>query len=75
MTAETIAIETTTDAPEIDTATLAEIEEKVVTGVSLGDLFRQGAEGTVQADGWGQGNEACFLSAAALRARDLGYIA
>lgn len=74
MTAETIAPETTTDAPEIDTAALAEIEEKVVTGVSLGDLFRQGAEGTVQAQGWGSGKHACFLSAAALRARDLGYI-
>jgi hypothetical protein len=61
----------------IDTETrtaLAVIEESVVTQVHIADLLRQGAVGTTQAQGWGTGGEACFLSAAALAARDLGYI-
>lgn len=53
---------------------LAGIEESVVTQVHIADLLRQGAEGTTQAVGWGQGEQACFLSASALAAKDLGYI-
>lgn len=64
----------TTTTPDVDTAALAEIEERVVTGVSLGDLVRRGSIGTVQANGWGSGDRACALSAAALHARDLGFI-
>jgi len=55
-------------------ATLAGIEESVLTQVHIADLLRQGAEGTTQALGWGRGGEACFLSACALAAKDLGYI-
>lgn len=55
-------------------ADLAQIEEHVITNVHLADLLRHGAENTVQAIGWGGGGEACFLSASALAARDLGII-
>lgn len=55
-------------------ADLAQIEEHVITNVHLADLLRRGAENTVQSVGWGQGAQACFLSASALAARDLGYI-
>jgi hypothetical protein len=61
----------------IDTETrtaLAGIEESVITQVHIADLLRQGAQGTTQSVGWGAGGEACFLSAAALAAKDLGYI-
>lgn len=75
MTVETITTEATTTTPDIDTAALAEIEEQVVTGISLGDLIRRGSTTTIQADGWGSGGEACALSAAALEAKGLGYIA
>ena len=53
-------------------ADLAQIEEHVITNVHLADLLRRGAENTVQSVGWGHGGEACFLSASALAARDLG---
>lgn len=75
MTVETTPTETTTTAPaDIDTSVLAQIEEQVVTGISLGDLIRRGSQNTEQARGWGNGGEACALSAAALEAKDLGYI-
>lgn len=75
MTAETIAPVTTPTTPDVDTTALAEIEERVITSVSLGDLIRRGSQNTEQARGWGKGGEACALSAAALEAKDLGYIA
>ena len=74
MTVETITETTTEVLPEVDTTALAEIEEKVVTSVSLGDLIRRGSATTIQADGWGAGGEACALSAAALEAKGLGWI-
>lgn len=74
MTVETVPTEATTTTPDIDTSALAEIEEQVVTGISLGDLIRRGSTSTEQARGWGKGGEACALSAAALEAKDLGYL-
>jgi len=68
----------TTTEQSIDlttTADLAAIEESVLTRVHIADLIRQGSATTVQADGWGSGGEACALSAAALAAKDLGYLA
>lgn len=68
---------TATTEQNIDLATaadLASIEENVLTRVHIADLIRQGSATTVQADGWGSGGEACALSAAALAAKDLGYI-
>lgn len=59
---------------EIDTAALSEIEENVVTNVHLADLIRRGSEKTEQAAGWGSGLQACAISAAALEARDLGFL-
>lgn len=74
MTAETITETAPVTAPDLDTTALAEIEERVITSVSLGDLIRRGSASTTQADGWGQGGEACALSAAALEAKGLGWI-
>jgi hypothetical protein len=77
MTAEILApetIEATPVLPEVDTQALAEIEERVVANVSLGDLIRRGSETTEQASGWGYAGEACALSAAALQAKDLGWL-
>lgn len=68
----TIQTEQTIDT-EARTA-LAGIEESVLTQVHIADLLRHGAQSTTQAVGWGSGGEACFLSAAALAAKDLGYI-
>lgn len=68
----------TTTEQSIDlttTADLAAIEENVLTRVHIADLIRQGSATTIQADGWGAGGEACALSAAALAAKGLGYLA
>lgn len=62
----------------IDTETrdlLAGIDESVTTQVHIADLLRRGAQTTEQSVGWGTGGNACFLSAAALGLKDLGYIA
>lgn len=65
----------TTQAVDTETRSdLALIEENVLTRVHLSDLLRHGAQNTVQAQGWGTGGEACFLSASALAAQDLGYL-
>jgi hypothetical protein len=55
-------------------STLAGIEESVLTQVHIADLLRHGAKGTTQSVGWGHGEQACFLSACGLAAKDLGYI-
>jgi hypothetical protein len=57
-TTDTI-VESLTQSP-----TVAELE--AATRVSLPDLIRFGSEQTIQEFGWGQGEKACALSAAAL---------
>jgi hypothetical protein len=42
--------------------------------MSLGDLIRGGSKHSAQAYGWGQGETACALSAAAYTAAALGVI-
>lgn len=74
MTVQTLPAEVTTTEPTVDTTALSAIEEKVVTGVHLADLMRRGSEKTVQSTGWGYGGMACGLSAAALEAKDLGFL-
>lgn len=41
---------------------------------TLADAIRRGAQFTEQAYGWGSGEQACALHAAALDAKALGYI-
>lgn len=65
---------TETVTETVDLTALTEIEEKVVTGVHLADLMRRGSQRTQQAYGWGEGGEACALSASAIEARDLGIL-
>lgn len=49
---------------------LGEIELSVVTeGVTLSQLMREGTRVTTKAHGWGNGHDACALSAAYLAAR------
>jgi hypothetical protein len=52
---------------------LSEIEEKVVTGYTLADAIREGSTVTAQEFGWGAGDKACALSAAAVAATARGY--
>lgn len=65
---------TTETVPEIDTSVLHEIEEKVVTGVTLADLIRKGSQDSRHSVGWGSGQTACALGAAGRAARDLGIV-
>lgn len=61
---------------EIETeiaADLSGIEERVMT-TSLADLIRVGSKHTTQEYGWGAGDTACALSAAAYSAAALGVI-
>jgi hypothetical protein len=53
---------------------LAQIEEKVLLNTTVADLIRMGAPHSVQASGWGSGEQACALSAAALAAAAIGII-
>jgi hypothetical protein len=53
---------------------LAQIEEKVLLNTTVADLIRMGAPHSVQANGWGSGEQACALSAAALAAVAIGII-
>jgi hypothetical protein len=53
---------------------LAQIEEKVLLNTTVADLIRMGAPHSVQAHGWGSGEQACALSAAALAAAAIGII-
>lgn len=41
---------------------------------TLADAIRRGSQHTEQAHGWGTGEQACALHAAALDAKALGYI-
>lgn len=54
---------------------LSEIELKVYTeGPTLASLIRCGTRVTAQARNWGDGDNACTLSAAFLAARTLGIV-
>jgi hypothetical protein len=52
---------------------LAEIEEKVVTGYTLADAMREGSTVSEQEYNWGSGERACALSAATIAATARGY--
>lgn len=55
--------------------TLAEIELEVMTeGITLSKLIREGCGVTTKAVGWGEGDIACTLSAAAIAARARGIV-
>lgn len=53
---------------------LGEIELKVETSYTLADAIREGSLVTTQADGWGEGETACAMSAAVIAARRRGYL-
>lgn len=53
---------------------LRDIELGVLTKPTLADLIRLGSTNTEQAYNWGNGDNACALTAAWLGARALGYI-
>lgn len=53
-------------------AELAGIERKVTGSLYLSDLIREGGLVTTKAKGWGSGDRACALSAAAIAAEAHG---
>jgi hypothetical protein len=55
-------------------ADLDEIEFNVVAKTHLSDLIRLGSARTTKVEGWGTGEQACALSAAALAGRAAGLI-
>ena len=69
-----MSLKTQDEVVEAIRADLAQIEEDVTTNVTVADLIRRGASLTVHYDGWGQGEQACALSAAAMSAKALGFI-
>jgi hypothetical protein len=66
----------TTTTPDVDTTALTEIEERVLTHVTLADLIRNGSKNTKQSIGWGGpfDGAACALSAASIEASRAGII-
>lgn len=54
-------------------ATLGEIEMDVLTSYTLADAIREGAGVSKQAYGWGNGDNACALTAAVIAAKARGY--
>jgi hypothetical protein len=54
---------------------LREIELDVTTAYTLADAIREGSMVTTQkVGGWGNGGEACAMSAAVISARARGYV-
>lgn len=53
---------------------LALIEEDVVTNYTLADAIREGSKVTDKAEGWGNGNDACALSAGFLAVKARGFL-
>lgn len=53
---------------------LGEIEMKVLTGYTLADAIREGCKVSDQAYSWGNGDNACALSAAVIAATARGFI-
>jgi hypothetical protein len=75
ITRETKAKELQTVLDAETQAALGEIELDVLTApYSLADAIRDGIKVTGKARGWGQGNMACALSAAAIAAKSKGLI-
>ena len=52
---------------------LSEIEMDVLTSYTLSDAMREGCKVSKQYPGWGGGEYACALSAAAIAAKARGY--
>lgn len=55
-------------------AMLGEVEMDVLTNFTLADAIREGSTVTEQAFAWGDGENACALSAAVLSAKARGFI-
>lgn len=55
-------------------ATIDEIGMEVATSYTLADAIREGAGVTEKAIGWGNGDSACALTAAAIAAKARGYV-
>lgn len=53
---------------------LGEIELNVIGNYSLADAIREGSHVTTQAHTWGDGDNACALSAAVIAARRRDYL-
>jgi len=53
---------------------LGEIEMNVLTNFTLADAIREGSSITTQAQGWGDGENACALHAAVISAKARGYM-
>jgi hypothetical protein len=70
-----MSIETIT-TPDVDETALSQIEERVLTSVTLADLIRNGSKNTEQSVGWGNefAGSACALSAASIEAARAGII-
>lgn len=64
------------DLDEDTKALLGEIDMKVRTGYTLADAIREGSTVSKQeVGGWGNGETACALTAAAIAAKARGYMA
>jgi hypothetical protein len=64
------------DLDEDTKALLGEIDMKVRTGYTLADAIREGSTVSRQeVGGWGNGESACALTAAAIAAKARGYMA
>jgi hypothetical protein len=55
-------------------AALGEIEMDVVTNYTLADAIREGSTVTTQAHEWGDGANACAMTAAVVAARSRNYM-
>lgn len=53
---------------------LSDIELDVLTSYTLADAIREGCKVSDQAYSWGDGDNICSLSAAAVAAKSRGYI-
>jgi len=59
---------------EITTQLPSDEDMEKIGRYTLADAIREGSQFTEQANGWGSGEQACALHAAALSAKARGYI-
>lgn len=65
---------TNTPVETIKSTIPAEELEVMTRGLTLADAVRLGSQYTNKAEGWGMGDNACFLSSAYIAAKASGYV-
>lgn len=67
-------VEKATELDETLKSELGSIELGVIGNYTLADAIREGVKVTTKAEGWGDGDSACAMSAAVIAATNRGFV-